>query len=444
MGETVRSEGSGAAQVAKVAQVADNCDYNYYSKMPDPLRSLPVFTETLELGAPQWIQAGLGYLRNAGISKDDYVKRLVEKIEPRAMASYGSYLDTKGIVGSVTIIQLEDFLLTWNGNISTGAEYSLQLEKLQYTGGPIVKFNHEFSTLVNRNNLDANNTDTIYRYINKFPAASYVHNRLLEAKFDKLADAMNRAIVLVGATNSAKSVATRSHAIIHSGPEDMDVDRLVFARSNNLSTSPFLPRFEKFSHFCSKDEFLKLDQLQLGLKLLDKPISIRLADGVEYFSASQTVDVPLVLGAERVSTIASCVVVPIHEDILLGMSFLRAHHGIIRCDVPSLAIVLANGQRTEIEGLPFHDSAVLATPQCCYEVLDIHQMSKALEDRSGFVMGGILFVKSLHEQEFSINTVQSHAAEAKQVVDEFSDIIHECPKQMPPERPISHAIELEE
>ncbi|KAJ2488179.1 hypothetical protein IWW37_004960, partial [Coemansia sp. RSA 2050] len=257
MGETVRSEGSGAAQVAKVAQVADNCDYNYYSKMPDPLRSLPVFTETLELGAPQWIQAGLGYLRNAGISKDDYVKRLVEKIEPRAMASYGSYLDTKGIVGSVTIIQLEDFLLTWNGNISTGTKYSLQLEKLQYTGGPIVKFNHEFSTLVNRNNLDINNTDTIYHYINKFPAASYVHNRLLEAKFDKLADAMNRAIVLVGTTNSAKSVATRSHTIVHSGPEGMDVDRLVFARSNNLSASPFLPRFEKFSHFCSKDEFLK-------------------------------------------------------------------------------------------------------------------------------------------------------------------------------------------
>ncbi|KAJ2416440.1 hypothetical protein GGI10_000977, partial [Coemansia sp. RSA 2530] len=239
------------------AQVDTNSDYTYFSKMPDPLRSLPVFTETLELGASQWVQAGLGYLRNAGISKDDYVKRLVEKIEPRAMASYGSYLDTKGIIGSVTIPQLEEFLLTWNGNISTGAEYSLQLEKLQYTSGPIVKFNHEFSTLVNRNNLDVSNADTIYRYINKFPAASYVHNRLLEAKFDKLADAMNRAVVLVGTTNSANSIATRSSTAVHLGPEDMDVDRLAFVRSNKLSASPFAPRFEKFSHFCSQDEFVK-------------------------------------------------------------------------------------------------------------------------------------------------------------------------------------------
>ncbi|KAJ2813870.1 hypothetical protein GGI24_006489 [Coemansia furcata] len=113
--------------------------------MLDPLRSLPVFTETLELGTAQWIQAGQGYLQNAGIAETDYIQHLVKKIKPRAMASYESYLETKSIVGAINISQLEEFLLTWNSNISTGTEYSMQLEQLQYMGGPIVKFNHEFS-----------------------------------------------------------------------------------------------------------------------------------------------------------------------------------------------------------------------------------------------------------------------------------------------------------
>ncbi|KAJ2806837.1 hypothetical protein H4S07_003712, partial [Coemansia furcata] len=93
---------------------------------------------------------------------------LVKKIEPRAMASYESYLETKSTMGAINISQLEEFLLTWNGNISTGAEYSIQLEQLQYIGRSIVKFNHEFSTLVNCNNLDPNNLDNIFHYINKF------------------------------------------------------------------------------------------------------------------------------------------------------------------------------------------------------------------------------------------------------------------------------------
>ncbi|KAJ2748542.1 hypothetical protein GGI19_006073, partial [Coemansia pectinata] len=193
--------------------------------MADPLRSLPVFTETLDLGAPQWVQAGRGYLRNAGVPDSDHVQRLIEKIEPRAMATYASYLESMSIFGPANISQLEEFLITWNGNISTGAEYSLQLENLQYTSGPIVKFNNEFSMLINRNKLLPNNADTIYRYINKFRSKQYVHTRLLEAKFEKLADAMSRAITLVSTTNTTASMSTRTSAIVHAGPEDMDVDR---------------------------------------------------------------------------------------------------------------------------------------------------------------------------------------------------------------------------
>ncbi|KAJ2813923.1 hypothetical protein H4S07_000297 [Coemansia furcata] len=97
-----------------------------------------------------------------------------------------SYLETKSIMGAVNISQLEEFLLTWNGIISTGAEFSMQLEQLQYMGGPIVKFNHELSTLINCNNLDPNNLDTIFCYINKFIRKPYVHTCLMEARFDKL------------------------------------------------------------------------------------------------------------------------------------------------------------------------------------------------------------------------------------------------------------------
>ncbi|KAJ2824390.1 hypothetical protein FBU31_004007 [Coemansia sp. 'formosensis'] len=239
------------------AQVAGPSDYNSYSKMLDPLRSLPVFTETLELGTAQWIQAGQGYLWNAGIAETDYVWHLVKKIEPRAMASYESYSETKSIMGVINISQLEEFLLTWNSNISTGAEYSMQLEQLQYMGGPIVKFNHEFSTLVNHNNLDPNNSDTILCYINKFIGKPYVHTHLMEAKFDKLRDAMERAISIVSTLNTSTSITNRSTAIVPSGPKDMDVDRMAFSRSIQAADRPFLPKFEKFSHFCGRDEFLK-------------------------------------------------------------------------------------------------------------------------------------------------------------------------------------------
>ncbi|KAJ2821742.1 hypothetical protein FBU31_004808, partial [Coemansia sp. 'formosensis'] len=166
-------------------------------------------------------------------------------------------MQTKSIMGAVNINQLEEFLLTWNGNISTGAEYSMQLEQLQYTGRPIVKFNHEFSTLVNCNNLDPNNSDTIFHYINKFIRKPYVHTCLMEAKFDKLWDAMERAISIVSMLNTSTSITTHSTAIVPSGPEDMDVDRMAFSRSIQAADRPFLPKFEKFSHFCGRDEFLK-------------------------------------------------------------------------------------------------------------------------------------------------------------------------------------------
>ncbi|KAJ2813704.1 hypothetical protein H4S07_000485 [Coemansia furcata] len=242
---------------SKPAQVTGPSNYNSYFKMLDPLHSLPVFTETLELGAAQWIQAGRGYLQNAGIAETDYIQHLVEKIEPRAIASYKSYLETKSIMGAININQLEEFLLTWNGNISTGAEYSMQLEQLQYTGGPIVKFNHEFSTLVNHNNLDPNDSDTIFCYINKFVRKPYVHTCLIEAKFDKLQDAMERAISIVSTLNTSTSITTHSTAIVHSGPKDMDVDRMAFSHGIQAADRPFLPKFEKFSHFCGRDEFLK-------------------------------------------------------------------------------------------------------------------------------------------------------------------------------------------
>ncbi|KAJ2039906.1 hypothetical protein H4S03_001393 [Coemansia sp. S3946] len=249
--------GTPTKESSELAPVASSSDCSPYFKMTDPLRSLPVFTETSELSAHQWIIAGRVYLRNAGVPDNDHVQRLIEKIEPRALATYGSYLDTMNIFGPVNISQLEEFLIMWNNNISTGAEYSLQLENLQYTGGSIVKFNNDFSMLINRNALLPNNTDTIYRYINKFRSRQFVHMRLLEAKFDKLSEAMSRAITLISMTNTTASMSSRSATIVHSGPEDMDVDRVAFERGIQAPVSSFLPKFEKFSQFCSKDEFFR-------------------------------------------------------------------------------------------------------------------------------------------------------------------------------------------
>ncbi|KAJ2811673.1 hypothetical protein H4S07_001906, partial [Coemansia furcata] len=173
------------------------------------------------------------------------------------MASYKLYLETKSIMGATNINQLEEFLLTWNGNISTSAEYSMQLEQLQYIGRPIVKFNHEFSTLLNCNNLDPNNSGTIFCYINKFVGKPYVHTCLMEARFDKLWDAMERAILIVSTLNMLMSITTHSTAIVHLDPKNMDVDRMAFAHSIQAADKPFLPKFEKFSHFCSRNKFLK-------------------------------------------------------------------------------------------------------------------------------------------------------------------------------------------
>ncbi|KAJ2748340.1 hypothetical protein GGI19_006155, partial [Coemansia pectinata] len=153
---------------------------------------------------------------------------LIEKIKLRAMATYASYLESMDSFGPINISQFEKFLIMWNGNISTGAEYLLQLKNLQYTGRPIVKFNNEFSTLINCNKLLPNNTDTIYWHINKFQSKQYIHTQLLEDKFEKLADAMSRAITLVSTTNTTASMPTHTSAIVHAGPEDMDVDRVAF------------------------------------------------------------------------------------------------------------------------------------------------------------------------------------------------------------------------
>ncbi|KAJ2827905.1 hypothetical protein GGI24_002537 [Coemansia furcata] len=133
----------------------------------------------------------------------------------------------------------------------------MQLEQLQYTGRPIVKFNHEFSTLVNCNNLDPNNLDTIFHYINKFIRKPYVHTHLMEAKFAKLWDAIERAILIVSSLNMSTSITTCSTAIVLLGPKDMDVDRMAFSHSIQAADKPLLPKFEKISHFCGRDEFLK-------------------------------------------------------------------------------------------------------------------------------------------------------------------------------------------
>ncbi|KAJ2824391.1 hypothetical protein FBU31_004008 [Coemansia sp. 'formosensis'] len=82
-------------------------------------------------------------------------------------------------------------------------------------------------------------------------------------------------------------------------------------------------------------------------------------------------------------------------------------------------------------------TSAIVQPQCIYEVLDIHQMSKAFEDNDGFVSGGIVFINNMSNMGISVNNTQCNSFEAKQGVAEFSDIIRECPKHMPPEQLIA-------
>ncbi|KAJ1955308.1 hypothetical protein GGI12_005590 [Dipsacomyces acuminosporus] len=215
----------------------------------DPLRSLPLFTETLEMGASQWLSAGQGYLYVAGIPEEDHACLLAEKIEPNAMASYRSFMSVKGIENLPSITDLEEFLLTWNGNVATEAEYSKQLEELKYTGGPITKFNNDYATLVKRNELDERHRDTINRYINKMPPI--YRARLLEKKdYKNIREVMTRAVVLITTAAAAQVKADTT--------EPMDVDRLNFQTHPGNSKVPSrMPTYEKFADFCERSEFIR-------------------------------------------------------------------------------------------------------------------------------------------------------------------------------------------
>ncbi|KAJ1910918.1 hypothetical protein H4219_006092 [Mycoemilia scoparia] len=226
------------------------------------LRSYPVFTGSgYKDSLMNWVTALHVIMDDLGVLKEEQARYAILKLDNGIIPAYANYQVRKQIIGTSTLEDLEEYLMTTYGKILSKLDYSWRLNNIQYKGN-IEEFNAEFSLLAEKAGLNRNNPDTIYHYIFKLPEEAQLY--LCKEELDTLDKAMNKASIQLRAIAGMKKLTPIEEK---EDPDAMDIDFVSFKknpdkhhrhanlRGNRYVNSSQPIQYANFSIFCTQGEF---------------------------------------------------------------------------------------------------------------------------------------------------------------------------------------------